>query len=497
MKQRTAPLNLLDHINPAPGALGAPLWAKALFVVAAFGMAAGLVFTTRLVLSVSHAFSSATVPSGGQLLHRLQQLMVPPEKYIRGEEHDQVNILLLGMGGAGHEGPLLTDTMMVASIRPSTGRVGLLSIPRDLLVRIPDDDYRKINAANALGENPDRPGSGAELARTVVSQVIGAPIHYFVRVDFGGFAKLINNLGGVAVTVDTAFVDAAYPTEDFGYQTIRFAAGPQQMNGDAALRFVRSRHGTDGEGSDFARAARQQKVLLALKQKVFSAQTLLNPAAIANILTTLGTHVQTDFEPWEILKLARLGAIVDRDHITHVVLDTSATGYLRTETGVDGAYLLVPKEGVGKYEEIQRAFAAMTEQDLPAAPARVEVQNGTTAAGLAAQVAARLSDPSLTVVSVRNAAQRQVEHTVIYDLSNGKQTAALQALRTLLTAEVVTGLPALFTPTNTDVGLSDLSASLSNSGTLRTLQTDSSLQDMDIVVVLGRDDAPSPAAALP
>ncbi len=438
--------NLLEHFPAVGPASGAPWWAKVILTIAALGIAGGIGYSFRLLSSVSKAFAVATPESGASIVQQLKQLIAPPNKPLAGESADRINILLLGMGGEGHDGALLTDTMMVASIRPSTGAVGLFSIPRDLIVNIPGHEYRKINFANALGEDKKIPGSGAVFASQVMEQVIGQPINYFVRVDFSGFSKLIDDIGGIDIAVDQSFTDISYPTNNYGYQTIKFTAGKQHMDGETALTFVRSRHGNNGEGSDFARSKRQQKVLLAVKEKLFSFQTLLNPPAVSRALTTLGTHIQMNFQPWELLKLSNMARGIDANAVHHRVLDTTEQGLLIAATGLDGAYILQPQLGIGKYADIQQAFATLLDGQVLAAetrePAKVELQNGTPVVGLAARTERLLQNLPVTVVKIGNAGRRDAARTVVYDRHPGKNPSALAALKNALRADVAIDVPA-------------------------------------------------------
>src|SRR3989344_4788174 len=187
------------------------------------------------------------------------------DKKLVGENEDRINILLIGIGGEGHEGGLLADTIILANIKPSTKEVALLSVPRDLTVNIPGYGDRKINNANAFGEMDDLPGGGGMFTARILSNILNTSIPYYIRVDFSGFKKIVDEAGSVNINVEKSFTDYEYPTIDFGYQTISFKQGNQKMDGDKALKYTRSRHGNNGEGSDFARSRRQQKVILALK----------------------------------------------------------------------------------------------------------------------------------------------------------------------------------------------------------------------------------------
>ena len=221
----------------------------------------------------------------------IRHLLTNADRPSEIETRDRVNILLLGMGGEGHDGAYLTDTIIVASFKPATKQVALVSIPRDLYVDMGSFGWRKINSANAYGETSDYPGGGAALAAQAVNDVIGQPIDYFVKVDFNGFKKLIDDLGGVDINVLQSFSDQQYPDYEHGYQTITFTKGLEHMNGERALQYSRSRHGNNGQGSDFARSQRQMQILLAVKNKALSPGTLLNPVKLNDLFNNITANI--------------------------------------------------------------------------------------------------------------------------------------------------------------------------------------------------------------
>jgi LCP family protein required for cell wall assembly len=288
-------------------------------------------------------------------------------------------------------------------------------------------------------------GRGGEVAAEIVGTVSGLRIPYYAVVDFNGFRQLVDDLGGVRVLVERAFTDHAFPTSDDGVRTVSFAAGWQWLSGEEALRFARSRHGGNGEGSDFARARRQQKVLLALKDRILSSRVLLNPITVNALVTRFQGSVTTNLEPWELVTLYRLSQRINTERIVRASLDTTPGGLLVEATGVDGAYLLQPRGG--SYAAVQERAAQLFD-DTPTSlePTRVEVLNGTDVAGLAADVAAKLERTGFTVVGVRNAEQRPVADTVIYDLTNGGKPTSLAALRVMFDADVARRIPPWLLP---------------------------------------------------
>src|SRR6266568_9193172 len=195
---------------------------------------------------------------------------------------DRINILLLGIDKRDDE-PIAgtrSDTMMLASIDPVSKSAALVSLPRDMWVNIPGCTYsqgcvggqQRINVAHAAG--------GPELARQTVTADFGVPIQFYARVDFRGFQQLIDAAGGVVVDVDWPVKDEEYPTDDYGYQRIYFGPGPQWMDGRTALMYARSRHGM----SDFARAGRQQKVIVSLRNRALQLNMLSKAPELVSII---------------------------------------------------------------------------------------------------------------------------------------------------------------------------------------------------------------------
>jgi LCP family protein required for cell wall assembly len=398
----------------------------------------------RLTLSQTAPFDFSAIekiPIFGAVSH----LIGSPDRQLDGEKNDRINILLLGMGGEEHEGPYLTDTIIVASIRPSDHSVAMLSVPRDLLVPLPKHGWRKVNAANAFGELKN-PGHGADETREVLQGIFGIDIPYYVRVDFAGFRKLIDDVGGVDIHVDRAFTDTTFPTNDYKVQVISFKEGWEHMDGQRALQYARSRHGNDGEGSDFARAKRQQQVISALKDKLLADRTYRNPATIANLLATLRANVATNLQIGELLRLVRFAQGDEPLHILRKVIDNGTDSPL-TDTYVEGAYVLVPKgdDWSGMRAVARDVFALATEDATAATPPpsapvtrpTVDIRNGTDRNGLAKTVAGALTDGGFQVVRIANAASVNHARTLLYDLSGGKRNDILDKLRARLTDPLV------------------------------------------------------------
>lgn len=423
------------------------------------------------------------------LFASLSRLVLSGDKAVAGENDDRINILLLGIGGSGHDGPELTDTMIFGSFKPSTGELGMISIPRDLTVNIPGYGYRKINHVNALAEQEER-GSGPEAAADMVSKILGEEVHYTVKIDFNGFAEVIDALGGIDVYVERSFTDPQYPLDDGlgNIETLTFTQGWAHMDGATALKFARSRHGNNGEGTDFARAARQQKMLLAVKDKVLSLGVLLNPGKMSRIMGVIQDNVKTNMNAWEMMKFAKYVPDISGDKVSMHVLD--ATSGLLYETYTNGAYVLLPYEedwsdlhlladNIFEGKEVNANPVLTDNSKTTAEKVTVEIQNGTSTTGLASQTAQLLESSGFTVVSVTNAETKDFPTTVIYDFTDGKKDHELAALKDYLRAEVYMSEKGYL---NAEDVVPDKVVNISDYAPLVT-----STETVDFLVILGQD----------
>jgi LCP family protein required for cell wall assembly len=210
----------------------------------------------------------------------------------------RTNILLLGLDRRPQETHYVvrTDTMILTTLNPDGAYVGMLSIPRDLYIMLPWGYRGRINTAHVFAEN-DAPGTGPAAAMETVRQNFGVEVHHYVRVDLIGFVRIVDAMGGVELDVPRPLIDYQYPTYDYGTRVVEFQAGPQHLDGEAALAYARIRHGS----SDFQRAERQQLVLRALFAQ------LLKPATwprLPAVLDAVNEAIDTDVSPLLALRLA-------------------------------------------------------------------------------------------------------------------------------------------------------------------------------------------------
>jgi polyisoprenyl-teichoic acid--peptidoglycan teichoic acid transferase len=301
------------------------------------------------------------------------------------------SILLLGYGGGTHDGGLLTDSIMLAQIRPRDEEVRLISIPRDLWVSIPvsgkETVSRKINEAYAIGfDDKDYPNKqieftgeagGGEMAKYLVEQVTGIKPDYFTAINFDGFVKIIDSLGGININILKTFDDPYYPIEELKndicgkneeemktleatmsgekleqqfvcrYENLHFDKGIQHMDGETALKYARSRHSTTN-GGDFYRAERQKLVVTAVRDKIINIGFI--PKIIPTI-QTLSRYITTDINFSTMSELVTKISEVSKYKIVSIALtDENVLTNTRASTG---QAILSPKKGENDFSGIK------------------------------------------------------------------------------------------------------------------------------------------------
>ena len=208
----------------------------------------------------------------------------------------RLNVLIIGLDRRPGESTVArADTLILATVNPKTSYVGLLSIPRDLWVTLPDGSQNRINTAHFFAEAAT-PGTGPAATVETVSANFGVSVHKYIRIDFAGFVRIIDSVGGITINIQEPIIDDHFPTYDYGIQTISFEAGEQHLDGERALQYARTRHAS----SDFDRAKRQQAVIAAFTRR------LLEPGAwlrFPSLFVTILSAVDTNLTPLEILRL--------------------------------------------------------------------------------------------------------------------------------------------------------------------------------------------------
>lgn len=346
---------------------------------------------------------------------------------------NRINILLLGVDTSADRAksgePPLSDTIIVLSIDPTTKKISMMSLPRDMLVSIPGYGDAKINAAYSDGSLTKYTGPG--LVQSTIENDFHIPINYFAVVDFQGFEKIINTFGGVVIDVPAPIKDDQYPGEDFNYTRVYFHTGLQHMDGQTALDYVRTRH----DDNDFARGIRQQQLLEALRAQA-TAFNMISKAP--TLIDELGNTIKTDMPPGDALRLAKLLSETNTSDIHSVSLLPALT----EQWNQGQPYYLIPDwskvNQIVQQQLIPPVSTAKPTSKAPASPsataqqpdlqARVLVENGTFVDQLAAHAAANLSAQGFLNVSTEQSPNAGNQpHTEIINYSQNQATPRLIA----------------------------------------------------------------------
>jgi LCP family protein required for cell wall assembly len=271
---------------------------------------------------------------------------------------NRVNILLLGKSGQGTKSPDLTDTIIFASLDLQKSKLSLVSLPRDIWV---PSIRAKLNSAYYWGNNPAGSdpvaGGGIILAKSLTEEIVGQPIMYAVVLDFSGFKEMIDAIGGINVEVERSFVDDKFPIsgkEDdlcdgdkeykCRYETLNFEKGVTHMDGTLALKFVRSRNAEGEEGTDLARAARQEKIIQSLKEKILSKQVLLSPTKSINLYKAVMKNLETEI-PSSVQAILVRKLFNSQGSVESSVLPQDFLTSPRISPRYDNQYVFLPKDG--------------------------------------------------------------------------------------------------------------------------------------------------------
>lgn len=307
------------------------------------------------------------------------------------KEKESFNIALLGIGGARHDGPDLSDTIILANVNIKQNKMYMFSIPRDLWVPSEKD---KINAVYASAK---KDASGITTIEAALERVTGQKVDYVLVLDFDGFTTLVDHLGGIEVDVVNTLDDYHYPIEGLEedtcgktdedikaftattsaetelwdyfpcrYKHLHVEEGINHFDGQEALEFVRSRHGVGGEGSDFARSRRQQLVISALRDKAFSLGVILNPVKLIGIYNILKANIDTNINIEKVDDFIKLAQKLQNGEIANYVLDqgNSVDRFgLLMHPGISEVYrmkwVLVPRKGNGNFSEVQEYISCI------------------------------------------------------------------------------------------------------------------------------------------
>ncbi|MDD2671491.1 MAG: LCP family protein [Syntrophales bacterium] len=280
-------------------------------------------------------------------------------KELKGENEGQINFLILGTPGKGNPAPYLTDSIVVLSLDlKENPKVTIVSIPRDLLVRIPEGYVTKINSLYILDKKKLSDLKHLEILEKTIEDITSLKINYFVVMELEGLGKLVDAVGGVRIFVDEPIFDSRFPKPGYGYETFIMPAGWQDLSGEIAEKYVRVRH---AKGNDYGRMARQQQIIEALREKVTKLNLLSDLPTFLEMERILSSYFETNISKEEGARVLELAKNITQENIIYKVIDPS-TGLITSGSvnlGGTNAFVLWPKAGQFNYSEIQKYIKSL------------------------------------------------------------------------------------------------------------------------------------------
>lgn len=388
-------------------------------------------------------------------------------KDLKMDENGRSNILLFSTSedDPGHDGPNLTDSIMVLSVDQKKNNAFMVSIPRDM--RAGACYTGKINEIYycARGDDTAKEAAGQDALRAKTGEILGLDVQYAVHVNYTALRQAVAAVGNITVTIESrdpkGQMDSNFDWK-CGVSSLRtyrsakekqacppnghfidYPNGPATLDAEHALYLAQARGAqapTYGfEQSNFDREKNQQKIIVALKEKALSAGTLANPVAVSNLLDALGDNVRTNFDADEVKTLVRLGREIDTKNIHSLPLNNEVKSLL----GFCGSDIC-PTAGTFAYAQIHEAVAAFAAGNYASIEmAVIAVLNASGEVGAAQAKADEITKNGLTVAHVSNAPNTLGETPLqLLDQSDGKKPETLKKLEELLGVKATTQIPA-------------------------------------------------------
>ncbi|HZD72981.1 MAG TPA: LCP family protein [Actinomycetota bacterium] len=329
---------------------------------------------------------------------------------VGSDTRDGLSKQVLGRVGTVAVSGQRTDTIILVHVSPRNRKAVMVSIPRDLKVDIPDHGTNKINAAYAFG--------GPDLLVKTIERNLGVPINHYAEIDFAGFLKVVDAVGGVRLCNQTG------RRLDDNFANLHMDPGCHEMNGVQALAFVRARH----IDSDFGRIGRQQQFLRAVMEKASSTGNLINLPKLVRIANIVSDHLKTDdtLRTTQAIALARRIGRLDGSSVDMRVYPSAADGPSFVTARPEAPILM--KAIAGDASRLP-PVGLPNGKGVTLADLRVAVLNGGGVQGAAAQTADRLRAYGLRIVQTGNATSPTgQESTLTYPAAKAQQARLLSSL---------------------------------------------------------------------
>lgn len=381
---------------------------------------------------------------------------------LQHEGDGRINILLAATSEDDpahiNAGAKLTDSIMIASIDPVNKGATLVSIPRDLWVKMPGCTLyyqEKINAAYQCGEQigfkeSGYPNGGMGYLQKIVENTSGVHINYYAKINYTAFRQAVDAVGGIDIKIESpdprGILDRNFDWIcRYQCTKVKWPNGVAHLDGEHALYLARSRNDPGkylGYGlprGDFDRTNNQRKMLIALKEKASSLATLSNPVKVSNLIDSIGNNLVTNFSRDDILSLSKVAKDIPADKIKSVGLADGADAVLTTGN-VNGASVVKPKAGTFAYEPMQLYIRSqIIDPYIIKESPTIALYNGTATAGLAAKQKDVLASYGYNVVIVGDSSAKDSVGTNFYDTTKGKKAVTKQYLQNRYSTTTKTG----------------------------------------------------------
>ncbi len=287
--------------------------------------------------------------SKAEIISQLRKIFTPGDIELRKSQNGETNILFLGIAGPGHNGENLTDTIIILTIFQDQKKATINSMPRDLYVELPENQYwGKINAVYAR-DAKNNPKKGIKTLSEEIKKITGLPVNYYVIVNFEGFKKIVDLVDGIDYTLEEDLYDPTFPNNNFGYDPLNIKAGTYHLDGELALKLSRSRHTLKG---DFSRIERQHKIIKLLKEKIEKNNFWDNFFKITDILNIIGENVKTDISLPQMQKLSAIAKNIAE--VQSKIPNTDLENGLLSAAKINEADVLLPRDS--SYEELKKFY---------------------------------------------------------------------------------------------------------------------------------------------
>lgn len=379
--------------------------------------------------------------SSSSVLDTLKNLTSKNDFHFKNAPDERINILLLGVAGQGKPGQNLTDTIMVLSVNTKTNQVAFLSVPRDLYVEATDENLKiKVNSLFQYGLNKyaDDQIKSIEPVKKTLENITSLDINYWAVINFEGFQEIIDAIGGINIINERDIYDPSFPGPNYSYELFELKKGFHSLDGKNALKYARMRH-SDPEG-DFGRAKRQQQVLQATKNKVFSTGTFLNILKVNELLNALGDNIKTNLDAGELGEFLKLLKKLDTANITSVVIDAWNKDSLLKVSHIYSSsqtmFILIPRSG--SWSEVQELSQNIFDlnvlqkrrAEIAAENARVVMINKSGQVEIIPKIQKLLKENFgyKNVVVLSDSEKTTLDQTIACDLTQGQKPFTLDEL---------------------------------------------------------------------